>query len=113
MIPKEAIPKADFDRQERGLPPKEKLKIVRVEPKPPVVPDEIKFEDVPEGEIFEFSARSRTEKNKAGTRFCGYTIFLETRDGKILEGWLPGGEFEKLRARIRVEAPHLLTHIGL
>ena len=113
MIPKEAISKADFDRQERGLPPKAQPKEIKPDPEPPVVPDQIAFKDIPEDEVFEFSARRRTEKNEAGTRFSGYTIFLETRSGKVTEGWLIEGEFEKLRQRLRVEARHLLDQIGL
>ena len=113
MIPTEAILKEDFDRVEKGLPPVAKPKIIREEPERPTVPDEIKFADIPEDEIFEFSARGHTFKNEAGTRFTGYNIYLETRKGKAIEAWMPEGEFHKLRLRIQVEAPHLLLNIGL
>lgn len=113
MIPTEAISKTDFDRQEKGLPLIPRVREVKPDPIPPVVPDELKFNDLPEGEIYEFSARRRVEKNETETRFTGYTIYLETRKGKTIEGWLPEGEFEKLRQRIRVERPDLLSKIGL
>lgn len=113
MIPREAITLENFQRSEKGLPPIKVKKEPRPEPEKPTVEDEITFEDLPDTEIFEFSGRRRVEKNEAGTRFTGYTIFLETRSGEILEGWLDEGNFEKLRQRLRVEAPHLLQKIGL
>jgi len=112
-IPKEAISKADFDRQERGLPPRAKPKIIKPEPTKPVVSDEITFKDIPAGEIYDLSAKSCTFKNSEGTRFTGYNVFLESRDGNVVEGWMPEGQFQKLKQRIQVEKPELLKKIGL
>jgi len=113
MIPREAVSKEDFDRQERGLPPRAKPKIVKPEPVPPTVEGQISFADIPEGEIFEFNARSCTFKNKEGVRFTGYNLFLESRAGKVVEAWMPEGEFMKLKLKIQVEKPELLKKIGL
>jgi len=114
MIPTETVSLKNFERMERGLPPKAQPKRKVEEPKPPVVPDQIFFKDIPEDDIYEFNARMRRGvKNEAGTRFTGYTIYLETRKGKVLEGWMAESDFEQLRGRLRVEAPHLLQNIGL
>ena len=114
-IPKEAISLANFKRQERGLPPKQEPKRVREDPIPPKVADQIAFDDLPTGEIFDFNARRRhpTIKNKDGVMFTGFDIFLETRDGEISQGWLPEGAFQKLKQRIQIERPDLLTKIGI
>jgi len=113
MIPKETVTLKNFERMERGLPAKAAAKVVRHDPKPPVVPDQIAFKDIPEGEVFELSARSRSVKNKDLMRFTGFDVYVESRDGKIAQGWMAEGEFQKLKQRIQVEAPHLLVKIGL
>jgi len=113
MIPNEAIPLDDWQRAERGERPRAVPKEVKPEPEPPVVADEITFADIPEGEIFEFSARGRTEKNAERQRFTGYTIYLETREGKVIEGWMPENEFQKLKQRIQSECSEFLQKIGL
>jgi len=113
MIPKDAVSLENFERMERGLPPRARPKVVRTEPIPPVVPDQIAFKDIPTGELHEFNARSCTHKNSEGSWFTGYNVFLETRDGKTVQGWLPEGEFIKLKLRIQVEKPEFLKKIGL
>ena len=111
----EAILKTDFDRQERGLPPIPKVKVVREEPERPIVPDEITFADIPQGEIFEFSARLRhpTIRNEAGMLFTGYDTYVECRDGTVKQGWMIEGQFQLLKQRLQVERPDLLSKIGL
>lgn len=113
MIPRDALSKEDFDRQERGLPPKEKSKVVRVDPKPPVIPDLILFKDIPTGDLFDLNARSRSVKNADGVRFIAWDVYAEDRAGEIVEGTMLEGDFFKLRERARVENPSLITKIGL
>ena len=114
MIPREAVPLKDFERMERGLPPKAQPKRKVEEPKPPKVPDEITFANIPsESKIYDFTARSRTEKNKEGVRFTGYAIYIEFTDDKTLEGWIPEREFQLLKQRLQGEKPELLRKIGL
>ncbi|HUV58521.1 MAG TPA: hypothetical protein VMW09_00220 [Desulfatiglandales bacterium] len=110
---KDAVSLENFERMERGLPPTPRPKVVRTEPEKPKVENEIRFKDIPEGEIFEFSARNCTYKNSEGTRFTGYTIYLEMRDGNIIEGWLDEGNFQKLKLRLQAERPDLLSKIAL
>lgn len=112
-IQKEAISLENFQRAEKGLPPQVRPKVIRPEPEKPEVADEIAFKDIPEDLIFEFNARGCTFKNKDGVRFTGFNIYLETRNGTVIEAWMPEGEFQLLRQRIRVEAPELLQKIGL
>jgi len=110
---REAISLDDFRRKEKGLPPLKKKKIERSEPKPPTVEGQISYEDIPTDPIFEFSARACTFKNEEKVRFTGYQVFLESRAGKVVEGWMPEGQFQKLKQRIQGERPDLLQKIGL
>jgi len=112
-IQKEAISLEDFRRKEKGLPPKPKQKRKIVELTPPVVSDQITYADIPETEIFEFSARRRVEKNKDSVHFTGYSTYIEFRDKTFVSGWLDEGNFQKLRLRIQAERPDLLNKIGL
>jgi hypothetical protein len=112
----EAISREDFERQEKGLPPLKKDKIVRPEPEFPKVDNLIKFDDIP---ILDFerivTSAMRRIKNKEGVNFIGYdvTILLKARrragrptkeeeeagepQPRILKGWMIEGDFEKLK----------------
>jgi hypothetical protein len=109
---KEAISLANFERAERGLPPIREPKVVRPEPVEPIVSDRIRFEDIPDLEIKDFSARGRAVKNEDGMRFTGFVFYLEFTGGKKVQGWLPEGEFQKLKARIPKERTDLLNKIA-
>jgi hypothetical protein len=104
---------SNYKRWLRDLPLQKEVKMIRPpEPEPPVVPDRIKFEDIPDQEISDFNARGRTVKNKDGARFTGYTFFVEFTNKKTLSGWLPESEFLKLKARIPRNRVDLLGNIG-
>jgi hypothetical protein len=83
------------------------------EPEPPKVPDRVRFEDIPDQEIKDFGARSRTVKNAEGARFTGWNFYVEFINGKKVQGWLPPDEFQKLRDRIPRERTDLLSKIAL
>ena len=104
---------SNFKRWERGLPLEKEVKRVRIPPKPPVVADEVKFETIPDQEIKDFGARSRTVKNAEGARFTGWSFYMEFTNGKKVSGWMPEGEFLKLRARIPKDRVDLLGKIAL
>ena len=113
MIPRDTVDLEDFKRMERGLAPRPKPKINIPEPEPPVVPDEVKFDSIPDEEIRDFAARSRSVRNKDGAHFTGYSFYLEFTNGKTIQGWLPENEFQKLKARIPRDRTDLLSKIGL
>jgi hypothetical protein len=113
-IPRDAMGMDNYKRWERGLPLEKEVKHApRPEPQPPFVPDQLKFEEIPDQEIKDFSARGRSVKNKDGVRSTGYSFYLEFTNGKIIQGWLPEGEFQKLKARIPKDRTDLLNKIGL
>jgi hypothetical protein len=112
MIPRDAVDLEDFKRMERGLPPRPKPKVVKPEPEPPVVPDRIRFENIPDKEIRDFAARRHSVRNSSGTIFCGYNFYLEFTDNKSISGWIDEGTLEQLKKRIPQERIDLLRKIG-
>ncbi len=111
-IPRNAMSMENYKRWERDLPLRKEPKVIRPEPELPVVPDEVKFDSIPDEEIRDFTARSRSVRNKDGAHFTGYSFYLEFTNGKTVQGWLPEGEFRKLKARIPRERIDLLNKIG-
>ncbi len=111
-IPRDAVSLEDFERMDRGLSPRPKPKVVRPEPEPPVVEDRIRFEDIPDEEIRDFSARGRSVQNEDGAHFTGFVFYLEFTSGKTIQGWLPEGEFYQLKRRIPKERTDLFNKIG-
>jgi hypothetical protein len=107
---KEAMSKEDFERQEQGLPPIKRTKVIREEPSPPEVERQITLSDIPEGTILLEYARRRRVRNKEGINFIGYDVKItvepvqKQKDTKKeplakiledveLEGWMIEGEF--------------------
>jgi len=113
-IPREAIDKADFDRMERGLPPRPKPKIIRPEPKFPVVPNRIEFLKLPLEKLIRIEAiRRRVIRNEEGVSFLGYDIQIEVRDGKPLQGWIEEGDLVRLLPHVRdLTDEAILDNIG-
>ena len=103
----------NFKRWERGLPLEPEVKRVRIPPEAPQVADEVKFETIPNLEIKDFGARTRTVKNAEGMRFTGWNFYVEFTNGKKVQGWMPEGEFLKLKARIPRDRLDLLGKIAL
>ena len=104
----------NFKRWDRGLPLEPEPKPApRPEPEAPIVADRIKFEDIPNLEIRDFGARSRTVKNAQSARFTGWNFYVEFINGKKIQGWLPPDEFQKLKARIPKDRVDLLGKIAL
>jgi hypothetical protein len=108
----EAMAKEDWERTEKGLPPIKREKIVRPEPKQPVLMDLIKYEDIPIDEFKELEyARRKMVKNEEGTRFIGFevSILLKRKPGRPKEdegpgtmtGWMNEGDFLKLNRVMR------------
>lgn len=110
-LPREAVSLEDWERSERGLPPKPKPKVVRTDPVPPKVEGQVKLGDIPEGELLDFSARSKGLRNDAGVIFVFYEFYLKLVDGRTFSGWLPEGEFYQLKRKIPKERIDLLEKI--
>lgn len=85
---REAIDKEDFDRIDKGLPPRPKPKVNIPEPDPPEVPDQIKVEDVPKEKFVGLAGvRKRVVSNAEGVRFMGFDVSIDV-EGKTLNGWM-------------------------
>ena len=113
-LPKEVMTMQNYRRWERNLPLEKEVKMIRPpEPEAPKVPDQIRFQDIPDQEIKDFGARSKMHKNKDGARFTGWNFYVEFTNGKKVQGWMGEGEFAKLKARIPRERTDLLSKIAL
>ena len=110
-IPRDAISLDNFERQERGLPPRKNAQVSRPEPEPPEVEGQVKLEDIPNGEIKDFSARSRSVRNEQGMRFTGFDVYIQFSDKTEVSGWILEGPFQQLKARIPKERIDLLQKI--
>ncbi len=113
-IPRDTMSMENYKRWDRGLPLREEPKLSkREEPELPVVEDQVKFSDIPDEEIKDFSARGRSVRNAEGSIFTGFVVFVEFQNGKTVQGWLPENEFLLLKKRIPPERTDLLGKIGL
>ncbi len=85
----EAIDKIDWDRQEKGLPPRPKPKVEMTEPAPPEVPDQIHLADILKENFKTLAgARKRVVRNAEGVMFMGFDVSIDLEDGKRMDGWL-------------------------
>jgi len=93
----------DWNRMERGLPPKKPVIIERPDPEPPVVENQIRFEDVPirSSGLKLLAKQIDSRKNAEGIAFIGYRVSIETEPGKNLEGWIAEGDFVRLLPYLR------------
>jgi hypothetical protein len=98
----EAMPLEDFERMEKGLPPRPKKQVVIPEPEPPVVDNQIYFKNFPANkEIIKIEGRRRSVKNKDGMTFIGYDLVVIFRDESSISGWAPEEDFQKIRRAAR------------
>ena len=115
MIPRDAVELEDWKLADQGLPVPKKPKVVRPDPEPPHVPNQLKFEDIPQGEIRDISARGRSLKNAVrnaeGQIFVGMDVSVAVGD-KVFEGWMAEKDFLLLKRRIPPERIDLLQKIG-
>jgi len=113
----EAIDREDWERQDKGLAPLPKKKIVILSQKEPDVENQVKFDDIPLDRFVKLiSARRRSIVNEQGARFIGYDVIVELKgkrkagrpkedaeepQSEILSGWMIEGNWLKLYRHIR------------
>jgi hypothetical protein len=98
VIPVDAIPKTDWERAEKGLPPVPKKVIKKPEPEMPDVPNHLKVTDIkitPGLKLL--SKRMETVKNADGVSFTGFRVQFEVEVGVTTEGWLADGDYYRLK----------------
>ena len=105
----EAIPREDWERQDRGLPPISRKAPPKPEPAKPKIDDQISIKKINFHALL--SARRENRKNKEGTTFIGYVVRLEVKEGarvKALGGWVPEADWMEFirnhRGKINMEA---------
>ncbi len=109
VIPIDAVDKEDFDRAERGLPPRPKAKVIRKEPEFPQINNRIEFAKLDLKKVVRIEAiRKNVLKNKDGARFIGFDIIIEISDGKPLEGWMMEGDLFSLLPFVREKTDQVI-----
>ena len=108
-IMQEAIPKEDWERMDKGLPPIKRPIIQRPEPEPLQGKDQISLKGIKFVNLI--SVKRENRKNKEGMNFIGYLVKVEVKDGagvKTLGGWAPEADWLEFlrnhRGRINMEA---------
>ena len=105
----EMITEADWKRREKGLPPVKKPEILIPEPVPPVVENQIHFEDLEGKEITDVAGHLKSVKNKDGMIFTGFDVVISFKDDSQISGWLSDLDFQKLKLHLR--SSNLRTNI--
>ena len=112
--PREAISLEDFERQERGLPPRPQVKRVRVDPVPPVVANHVAFEKLPHTAISDLDVRRvhPSPKGADGVTHIGYNFHIKFESGETAAGFFWEKDLEQLKGMIRGQGkPHLFEKI--
>jgi hypothetical protein len=95
------ICREDFERMEKGLPPRPKQKVIIPEPEPPVIENQIFLKDFQKKEIVNVDGHARAVKNKDGVRFTGFDLMITFQDKAVISGWLSDGDFQRMKALTR------------
>jgi hypothetical protein len=111
---RDAVSMANWKRMERGLAPLPEPKVKREEPIPPVVEGQLRFDDLPAGEIRDVSRKLRhpSIKNSEGVNFVGYDVFVDV-EKKDFSGWMNELDCERLEKRIPAERSDLRVKFSL
>ncbi len=99
-VMQEAVDQEDFDRMDKGLPPKKKVPVVIPEAKPLMKKSVILYSDITEDfrkKIVGISAFMKNEKNEEGISFTGYEVTLKFEDKSSVTGWMANKDFIMLR----------------
>ena len=118
----EAMSKEDWEMLEKGIRPKKKARTPRPEPAKPIIENEVKVSDIPEGYSLKLEqAFKKVIQNVDGIRFIGYEVLIELTpipkkrgpgrpkedevapEPKTLMGWMIEGEFLALNRKFRKE----------
>ena len=99
----EMMEEKDWERRQQGLPPRPKKEVVIPEPVPPVVENQIHFEDLfSEGkEVTDVQGHMKSVKNKDGMIFTGFDLVISFKDDSRISGWLSDCDFQKLKLHLR------------
>ena len=97
MVMQEAISKEDFERMQKGLPPKAKPKIKMPVYDPPTVKKQLKIEDIPIGEVAGFTAQKHVVTNTEGVKFIGADVIINIKGQNPMKGWMAEKDLLQLK----------------
>jgi hypothetical protein len=101
-IMKEAVPLDEWERMDKGLSSKPKMKVLKPDPEPPEVPNRIEFKSINLNKVIQIEAvRKNIVKNEEGMRFIGFDVSIEVKDSGPLRGWILEGDLRKLLPYVR------------
>jgi hypothetical protein len=115
-IPNEAMEVEDYERWEKGLPPKRKASPVIPEPEFPEIKNLLSFDDIPIDRFRRLvSAKRHLITNEDGVTFIGFDVTVELKEAKkkpgrppvddkkdekdeerLVSGWMIESEWQKL-----------------
>ena len=95
---KDAVDMEDYQRWDKGLPPKKEKAPAMKEPEPPQVADILTLAKLKLQEVVALPrGRHRGIRNKEGIMFMGFDVTIQLKDGKKVSGWMPTADFHEMR----------------
>jgi hypothetical protein len=94
-----AMDQEDYERWDKGLPPRKKQPKKVFIPKPLEVKDLLFADTVKQDDIKSATAKRDKRHNEEGVIFTGFLVTIDLMDGKRKTGWMDEGEFYKFRRR--------------
>ena len=105
-IMQEAVDQEEYDRMEKGLPPKKRTKSEPPAPKPPDIKSVVLYADITEEikkKLAGIKAARKNYRNDDGVRFIGYEVGLTFNDKSSVTGWMDNKDFIMLRHDLFIE----------
>lgn len=99
-IPKEMMDKDEWERMDKGLPPKKKPKPEFDDPKQPTVRWQIDPDSISAKDLESITGQKRNVHNKDGVTFIGYDVQIQEKDKKPRKGWMTDGDLVKVRKAV-------------
>ncbi|MBM4388840.1 MAG: hypothetical protein FJ088_13955 [Deltaproteobacteria bacterium] len=96
----EAIDKVDFERMEKGLPPRPIIKPKLVVPDPPIIENQVRLKEISLKQVTDLAAKSKTIRNPEGFRFIGFDVMIGIKDKDPISGWMSEADFYQLRREV-------------
>ena len=114
MLPRDAF-EGDAEMEDflAGRPLPKKPRVVRPEPEPPIVENQIRFDDISLGEIRDITAKIHHPpvRNKDGMMFVGHDVSVVIGEKTFL-GWMTESDFLLLKKRLPPERTDLIQKIS-
>jgi hypothetical protein len=95
---KEAVSEENYKRWDRGERMTKPPKIARPELKEPKIPDKLTVDKIDLSDIdCIMDGRRSIKKNTDGSKFIGFHVKYQDKEGKVIEGWMPEVDYLEFR----------------